>query len=211
VFWTSLSCAWTFSTLLGFVALPRNHGDIDILKIVIVALCVKHGITELDPWKLTVLFPPRSGLLGLFTLTMFGTHVRLILLNLTTVEQMKVEDIKEEESAKLAGKYPTCAFAKKRREKARWDEEWGRPAIEGNIWWLGSGRKNWESVMGQSIWCWFREFRGPVILPPRSYLPILFKVPVGKAENDGLDYPVNPRFDDQGRWRRRAEWPPHLR
>jgi len=89
---------------------------------------------------------------------MFGTHTRLILLNMTTVEQMRVQDMKEHESAVLADAYPMCAFTEKRRARARWDEEWGRPAIEGNIWWLGSRRKNWESVMGQSIWSWFCEF-----------------------------------------------------
>ena len=106
----------------------------------------------------------RSGLFGLFTFTMFGTHVRLILLNLTTVEQIRVQDVKEHVSATIAETYSMCAFAKKRRAKAQWDEEWGRPAIEGNIWWLGSGRKNWESVMGQSVCSWFREFRGSVVL-----------------------------------------------
>jgi len=171
VFWTFLFCAWTFPTLLlGLLVLPRNREDPDILQIVIVVLI---------------------GLFGLFTLTMFGTHTRLILLNMTTVEQMRVQDMKEHESAVLADAYPMCAFTEKRRARARWDEEWGRPAIEGNIWWLGSRRKNWESVMGQSIWSWF--------------------FPIGKADSDGLDYSVNPRFDKQGRLRRRVEWPPHLR
>jgi len=170
VFWTCLFCAWTFSTLLGFVALLRNSEDLDIMKVVVIAL---------------------SGLFGFFTFAMLVTHIRLILLNMTTVERMRVQDMKEHESAMLAEMYSMCAFAEKRRARARWDEEWGRPAIEGNIWWLGSGRKNWESVMGHSIWSWL--------------------LPIGKAENDGLNYPVNPRFDNQGRWRKRAEWPPHLR
>lgn len=142
---------------------------------------------------------------------MFGTHVRLILLNTTTVEQMKVQDMREHESAVLAETYSICAFAKKRRTRRRWDEEWGRPAIEGNIWWLGSGRENWESVMGQSVCSWFREFRYSVVLPRILTSLFSYQVPVGKAQNDGLDYPVNPRFDYQGRWRKRAEWPLHLR
>lgn len=28
---------------------------------------------------------------------------------------------------------------------------------EGNIWWLGSARKNWEQVMGTNPLLWFRE------------------------------------------------------
>ena len=35
-------------------------------------------------------------------------------------------------------------------------------------------------------------------------------VPIGRT-NDGLSYPVNPRFDEDGRWRRREEWPEALR
>ena len=165
MFWTSLFCSWTFSTLLGFVVLPRNHENLDILKIVIIVLCVGRG-TKVDLLKLTrCIHSLRSGLFGLFTFTMSGTHARLILLNMTTVEQMRVQDMKDHESTVLAEKYSMCSFANKRRAKARWDEEWGRPAIEGNIWWLGSGRKNWESVMGQSVWSWFRESRNSVVLP----------------------------------------------
>lgn len=110
---------------------------------------------------------------------MFWTHTRLILLNMTTVEQMKVQDMKEHESVVLGEMYSMCAFAKRRQARAQWDEEWGRPAIEGNIWWLGSGRKNWESVMGQSIWSWFREFLGSVVLPLPAHL-ILFASSPGR-------------------------------
>lgn len=88
---------------------------------------------------------------------MTGTHIRLILLNVTTVEHIKIQDMKETESAMLAETYSMCAFAKKQQARARWDEEWGRPKFEGNLWWLGTGRENWESVMGRSIWSWFRE------------------------------------------------------
>ena len=35
-------------------------------------------------------------------------------------------------------------------------------------------------------------------------------VPVSRGLNDGLSYPVNPRFDADGRWRRRSEWPLEL-
>lgn len=97
---------------------------------------------------------------------MLVTHIRLILLNLTTVEQMKIQDMREHESAMLAERYSMCAFSKKREARARWDEEWGRPVFEGNIWWLGSERKNWESVMGMSIWSWFRELRELIVFIP---------------------------------------------
>ena len=147
--------------------LPRNREDLDILKVVVIALCVKHG--TIDDHRMLSFFSHRSGFFGVFIFTMLGTHTRLILLNVTTVEQMKMQDMKEHESVMLAEMYSMCAFAKKRQALSRWDEEWGRPTIEGNIWWLGSGRKNWESVMGQSIWSWFCE---PQLgCPPLPYSP----------------------------------------
>lgn len=112
-------------------------------------------------------FHIRSGLFGAFTFVMLGTHIRLILLNVTTVEQIKIQDIEELESAMLAETHSMCAFAKKRQIRARWDEEWGRPAFEGNIWWLGSERENWESVMGRSMWSWFCELRDSNRSDPR--------------------------------------------
>lgn len=39
----------------------------------------------------------------------------------------------------------------------------------------------------------------------------LFLVPVGRGLSDGLTFPVNPRFDEEGRWRSRADWPEELR
>jgi len=36
-------------------------------------------------------------------------------------------------------------------------------------------------------------------------------VPIGRSMNDGLTYAVNPRYDTEGRWRRRTEWPKELR
>ena len=147
----------------------------------------------------------------MFAFGMFVTHAHLVLLNITTVEQMRMRDMKEHESAMLAERYSMCAFYKKRQVRARWDEEWGKPTVEGNIWWLGSRRRNWESVMGQSVWTWFCKWWQPDCTT--SQLNSFFKrqVPVGKAENDGTNYPINPRFDAQGRWRKRAEWPVHLR
>lgn len=161
MFWASLFCVWTFSTLLGFVVLPRNREDLDILKVVVIALYVSGASTNGSQSHSS-----RSGFFGSFTFVMVGTHTRLILLNVTTVEQMKVRDMKEDESAMLAEKYSMFAFSKKRKVRARWDEEWGRPAIEGNIWWLGSMRENWKSVMGQSVWSWFCEFHGMIVLAP---------------------------------------------
>ena len=53
LFWAFLFCAWSISTLLGFVVLPRNREDLDIMKVVVIALCVKHHTTEFNYQKLT--------------------------------------------------------------------------------------------------------------------------------------------------------------
>jgi len=62
--------------------------------------------------------------------------------------------------------------------------------MEGNIWWLGSKRANWEAVMGKSVWWWF--------------------LPIGHSEGDGLTFPVNPRFSEDGIWMPKRDWPPEL-
>ena len=53
----------------------------------------------------------------------------------------------------------------KRRTKRQWDEEWGDPDTEGNLWWLGSLRANWEDVMGHNPLWWICE-RSTLILYP---------------------------------------------
>lgn len=42
--------------------------------------------------------------------------------------------------------------------KRQWDLDWGRLGREGNLWWLGSRRANWEMVMGKKKLGWFRAF-----------------------------------------------------
>jgi palmitoyltransferase len=79
------------------------------------------------------------------------------------------------------------------------------------MWWLGSKRENWEAVMGRNIWWWFREPRLQHLTLSLDRLFMLLLVPIGHSLSDGETYPVNPRFDSEGRWRRRAEWPSGLR
>ncbi|KAI3480769.1 hypothetical protein L1887_57035 [Cichorium endivia] len=132
------------------------------------------------------------------------------------------------------------AGLKAKRQMIRdWDREWGKLTKEGNRWWLGSSseaeaqeksaaqdaqtgaqhedggsihaahekhvaegkragnqrvhgafRTNTAQALGSSMWMWF--------------------LPIGKHPNDGLDFPMNPRFGPQGVWRKRPEWPEHL-
>lgn len=116
-----------------------------------------------------------------------------------------------------------------------WDREWGRLSKEANRWWLGSsaevrypskaedgqaqadalsinaahekqqgsaprkgsGAKKgaWRTNMEQAL--------GPSVL--------LWVLPVGKHPNEGLEFPMNPRFGAEGVWRKREEWPAELR
>ncbi|KAJ7819239.1 DHHC palmitoyltransferase-domain-containing protein [Mycena leptocephala] len=129
----------------------------------------------------------------------------------------------------------------KRRALKAYDAEWGAPDTEGNVWWPGSARKGWEDVMGRSVWGWspLRPLSGqarlrcvehgglpppppppppplPLPCPSPSLLPLPrpsppHPVPIGSPLGDGLHYVPNPRFDPDGRWRRRSEWPAELR
>jgi palmitoyltransferase len=89
---------------------------------------------------------------------MLVMHVKMICLNVSTVENHRIADMRERDSALLGEMFNFWQTVKKRRTKKEWDEEWGRFTKEGNIWWLGDSRKNWESVMGKNIWWWFCEF-----------------------------------------------------
>jgi palmitoyltransferase len=59
------------------------------------------------------------------------------------------------------------------------------------MWWLGTVRANWEQVFGPRMWTWF--------------------LPIGSTKDKGLDYPLNPRFNADGQWLPRRQWPSSLR
>jgi len=167
----SVFTLYTFGTLLAFSidGTTKFHGDLDPSYIVIIAL---------------------SALFGLLTTILLISHIYLIWLGQSTVENVQMRDMQGRESRALDRAFSFWACGDKRRTRRKWDEEWGRMSTEGNLWWLGSRREGWEDVMGKSIWGWF--------------------LPVGRSQSDGLTYPVNPRFDEHGRWRRRIDWPKHL-
>ena len=78
------------------------------------------------------------------------------------------------------------------------------------MWWLGSVRANWEQVFGPHTWTWLREFILLYFL--LSQLIIKWSVvPIGMTKNKGLDFPRNPRFNAEGVWLPRKQWPPGLR
>jgi palmitoyltransferase len=85
------------------------------------------------------------------------------------------------------------------------------------MWWLGTVRANWEQVFGPRTWTWFRE-SFPHTLPlsltlcVASYLMMnCLLVPIGSTKDKGLDYPRNPRFNADGQWLPRRQWPSSLR
>ncbi|CAE6428535.1 unnamed protein product [Rhizoctonia solani] len=129
-----------------------------------------------------------SGLFTMFTASLTAGHTRLLILNATTVESLGFSRTKEKDGANLEMAFGF--WQEKTRTRKRWDQEWGRIEREGNLWWLENARTNWEQVMGHRVYEWF--------------------LPVGKSPNDGMNYPVNPRHDPDGRWRPRSQWPVEL-
>ncbi|KAJ3557634.1 hypothetical protein NM688_g1366 [Phlebia brevispora] len=168
--WAMIFCMWTFATLVAGTVNMNRNSSIDPEFIVVIAL---------------------AALFILFTSVLLVTHIRLIILNQSTVDTLKAQNMKEREKAVLARMFAWYQFGEKRKMKKKWDDEWGAIDTEGNIWWLGSDRKNWEAVMGTSVWQWF--------------------LPIGRSPTDGINWPINPRFDSEGRWRPRREWPAELR
>lgn len=170
--WASILSFWMFATILGFNIKSQTRSPAP-------AINPQHIVAV----ALTALF-------GLFCCLMFLTQVQLIMLNQTTVESLAFRSMQEREQDNLARMHRWYDFGAKQRTRQRWDKEWGRIGKEGNLWWLGSSRANWECVMGKNVWWWF--------------------LPVGRGLEDGLSFPTNPRFDNQGRWRRRRDWPSDL-
>ncbi|KAJ3520605.1 hypothetical protein NMY22_g12678 [Coprinellus aureogranulatus] len=133
-----------------------------------------------------------SGIFGLFTFTLLASHVYMTLQGQTTVENMQIQTLKERESETLSRAYRWYEVREKLKTLKEWDREWGEWSTEGHIWWIGPKRREWEAVMGTN--------------------PVGWILPIGKSPSDGLDYPVNPRFDPvTGRRRRREDWPEELR
>ncbi|KAI0248920.1 DHHC palmitoyltransferase-domain-containing protein [Lactifluus subvellereus] len=145
--------------------------------------------TNIDPQHIIVIVI--SGVFSIFTLAMLTTHIALISTNQTTLEHISTRAMKDRETAVLDEMHSCCALSAKRRTRQAWDVEWGRIGREGNIWWLGDLRAHWVQVFGPRKWTWF--------------------LPIGSTKDLGLDYPRNPRFDVDGRWMPRRQWPPELR
>lgn len=103
-------------------------------------------------------------LFAFFCGSLLAAHTRLILLNVTTIEELSMNRMKARERLALASVYPWWDVKSRKATVAAWDEEWGRIGRELNPWWLGSRRLNFEMVMGKNKLGWFCECS--------SYLPL---------------------------------------
>ncbi|KAK4046783.1 hypothetical protein OIO90_006449 [Microbotryomycetes sp. JL221] len=171
--WSTLYLVFVLVADVLALALPANASSysIDAQVVVVVGL---------------------AALFALFTSSLLVAHTRLIMLNMTTIEEMGVAQFKARERSALTGEFGLFHPLRIWRTRRAWDSEWGRVNKEGNIWWLGSARKNWEMVLGTSKLGWF--------------LPIQAR----PEHDDGLSYHPNPRFSPEGYWRPRKEWPREL-
>jgi palmitoyltransferase len=94
----------------------------------------------------------------LFTWSLLLAHLRYLLLNLTTVEEHIIQRVTRPEAEALADAYGPLALRKHREVRKQWDKDWGDPWTEGNPFWLGSYRANFEMVCGKNKLAWFRAF-----------------------------------------------------
>lgn len=90
-----------------------------------------------------------------FTGSLLAAHTRLILLNITTIEDLAINRMKARERSQLQMAHGWTDTKGRRETKAFWDREWGRIGRELNPWWLGSKRANFEMVMGKHKLGWF--------------------------------------------------------
>ncbi|MBW0540119.1 hypothetical protein O181_079834 [Austropuccinia psidii MF-1] len=150
-----------------------------------------------------------AGLFTIFTISLLTTHTYLIFRNLSTIEKMNINRIKKKEFHMIRELYsgmilnnekihnPKCykfmGIWKTRKIVRQLDYEWGDFTKEGNIWWLGNNRENWETVMGTNVFGW--------ILPIKSK---------SDQNEEGLKFEMNKRFSQDGERRKRFEWPVEL-
>lgn len=53
----------------------------------------------------------------------------------------------------------TPSYRGKRQMLREWNREWGSLDKEGNIWWIGGRRSEWEAVMGKNVFGWICRCR----------------------------------------------------
>jgi palmitoyltransferase len=158
---------------------------------------------------------------------MLMSHIVLISTNQTTVEHVAARAMKDRESETLntmhsfwgcmcvlslflnyrGAKIIACAernAARGRHGMPSGAASGARATCGGSVTYARTGSKYLDPGRGRgSVRLSFSM--SPVLPLTRSHT-----VPIGSTKDLGLAYPRNPRFDDDGRWMPRKEWPTEL-
>nr|XP_018265236.1 uncharacterized protein I303_01596 [Kwoniella dejecticola CBS 10117]OBR87394.1 hypothetical protein I303_01596 [Kwoniella dejecticola CBS 10117] len=131
-----------------------------------------------------------SALFGLFTLSMYLSHIHLIVTGRTTVESFASRDQHDAESRVLQQEYGYFFHNSERRKvQKKWKEEWGNTPVDAR-WIFGTKMEMWEQEMGKSRLGWI--------------------LPIGRPLGDGIHYESNRRFGPNGEWLKKKDWPKDL-
>ena len=103
---TVVFTTFVLATLIPFVVLINENGDLDVQKLVVIALYVSRLCSFFLALKSDqpLCEYTRAALFLLFPCTMFINHVRMILTGKTTVEMMQMSSMEHRESM-LLGKF----------------------------------------------------------------------------------------------------------
>jgi len=211
---------------------------LELYTLISTAVFFHRGVQSLNQqgsaWKvdgfLISLFPICAIFL-IFTGALLGTHLFLMGRNMTTIEHVGINRVQGKErvlvdrwfgmqqSQNKKGTSWGGMLKAKRKMVREWDREWGSLTKEGNRWWLGSSLEaDWTGGRGSEKHASAQERQGRRKGAWRTNMSqalgsnvLLWVVPVGKQPNEGLEFPMNPRFGPEGVQRRRGEWPSELR
>ncbi|KIJ41139.1 hypothetical protein M422DRAFT_780541 [Sphaerobolus stellatus SS14] len=153
---------WNHKFFINFLMWSPTFTLYVFLSVLI--LLARRSPTSPDPQQIVII--ALAGFFAIFMTTLFLTQSRFVFLNMTTIEQLHAQRMHEREKAILSDLIPCpctglcgegVGVAGRKRIKEQWDVEWGKEEKEGNLWWSGSQRENWEQVMGRILWGGFGE------------------------------------------------------
>lgn len=99
----------------------------------------------------------RSGLFGLFTVTMFAQHAYLILTGKSTVEAFSGQDQSQQEERVLRQQLGFWSNSVDGHKVKRiWREEWGGTNVD-ERWRTGGAMALWKREMGEQWYEWICE------------------------------------------------------
>lgn len=100
----------------------------------------------------------RSALFGIFTASMFGSHVYLIITGKSTVESFSGQDQSQHESRYLQAQLGFWTGSRDATKvKKKWKAEWGGSEVD-ERWRVGGAMTLWRQEMGKQWYGWIREF-----------------------------------------------------